>query len=53
MSMPPSRASTSFSAARVDSTIPIGWAMDRTTPSSMAQKKESEPSGFIFWMERQ
>ena len=23
-----------------------------TSPSSMAQKKESEPSGFTFWIER-
>ena len=43
----------SFSALRVDSTMPLGWAMDSTMPSSMAQKKESEPSAFTFWIERQ
>ena len=51
--MPPSRSLTPASASRVDSTMPVGCAIDSTRPSSMAQKKDRDPSGCTFWIERQ
>ena len=51
--MPPTLSPASLSAVVVVSTMLVGCAMDSTMPSSTAQKKESDPSGFSFWIDRQ
>ena len=52
-SMPPSLASSSSSVLLVERSMSCGRATVKTRPSSMAQKNDRLPSGFMLRIERQ